>query len=209
MQLHEDKVCQPFYQSDYTLPDQESACYFLCNMHQMCLTKQALSVGIGRAQVITRTSSNEKIKRAPFVNLNKDRINSMSVLRSRLQMCTEILFNNRKQTRGWKNDFVTYMVFRNVLNIFHISDFSIMVDHRNGNRLFINFRGHIFCHFEAKIPQNKVSWNIKIYVNKPHNQYKNMRVISVYYSTSGEEYGQFYLWLYHQIRKALWLDIAG
>ncbi len=60
-------------QSDYTLPDQESACYFLCNMHQMCLTKQALSVGIGRAQVITRTSSNEKIKRAPFVNLNKDR----------------------------------------------------------------------------------------------------------------------------------------
>ncbi len=60
------------------------------------------------------------------------------------------------------------MFFRNVLDIFHISDFSIMVNHRNGNRFFINFRGHIYFHFEAKFPQNKVSWNIKMYLNEPH-----------------------------------------
>ncbi len=71
-------------------------------MHQMCLTKQALSVGIGRAQVITRTSSDEKIKRAPFINL-KDRIKTVS---SRLQM---YLITEKQKVE--KNDFVTVHVF--------------------------------------------------------------------------------------------------
>ncbi len=61
-----------------------------------------------------------------------------------------------------RNYFEPYMLFRYVLNIINMSDFPIMVNHRNGDGFFINFWGHIFFHFKAKIPQNKVSWNIKM-----------------------------------------------
>ncbi len=105
MPLHEDNVKY----RRIILCQIKKVLVIFCATCIRCLTKQALSVGIGRAQVITRTSSDEKIKRAPFINL-KDRINPMSVS-SRLQMCTEILFNNRKQTKGWKKWFCNRTCF--------------------------------------------------------------------------------------------------